>query len=103
MTAPAAAPNPPAEKRGGGFLRWHRRVLAICLGIFALEIGAVLVIFPWRKDWDLNWAPLQSPLLAQIWMSPYFRGVLSGLGLLNLYIGLAELLRQLYAAFGRKK
>lgn len=88
----------PAEKKGK-FVRWHRRVLAICLGIFALEIGAVLLVFPWRRDWDLSWVPLQSPLVAKIWMSSFLRGVLSGLGLLNIYIGLAELLRQLRGAF----
>ena len=93
--------SPPAEK-SRKFLRWHRRVLAICLGLFALEIGAVLLIFPWRKDWDLNWVPLQSPVVAAIWMSPFVRGVLSGLGLLNIYIGLAELLRQLRAAFTKE-
>ena len=92
----------PPEKKSSRFLRWHRRVLGICLGIFALEIGAVLLIFPWRKDWDLNWVPLQSPFLAKLWMSSFARGVLSGLGLLNIYIGLAELYGQIRKAFHRK-
>ena len=84
-------------------MRWHRGVLGICLGIFALEIGAVLLVFPWRRDWDLNWVPLQSAVLAKVWMSSYFRGVLSGLGLLNIYLGLAELLGQARGAFSRRE
>jgi hypothetical protein len=32
-------------------------------------------------------------------MSPYLRGALSGLGLVNLYVGFAELARQLKSLF----
>jgi hypothetical protein len=38
---------------------------------------------------------MQSPKFRAIWMSPYFRGALSGLGLVNIYVGVAELGRQL--------
>lgn len=81
------------------FLKWHQRILGFCFAVFALELGAFLVIFPWLGSWDLNWVPLQSPNLRTIWMNPYFRGGLSGLGMVNLYIGLAELSRQLKSLF----
>jgi hypothetical protein len=32
-------------------------------------------------------------------MSPYFRGALTGLGLVNLYVGFEEFLRQLRSLF----
>jgi hypothetical protein len=35
-------------------------------------------------------------------MSPYFRGALSGLGLLDLWVAVIELFRQLKSMFGKK-
>ena len=87
----------------GGFIRWHRRVLAFCLIIFALELGLFLVIFPWRPEWELNWVPVNMPKLFSLWMNHYFRGAISGLGSLNVWVALAELYRQLKAVFGSRR
>jgi hypothetical protein len=84
-------------------VRWHRRVLGFCLIIFAFELGLFLLVFPWLRSWDLNWVPVHSPKFAELWMSPYFRGALSGLGLLNIYIALAEFARQLKSVFREHK
>lgn len=81
-------------------MKWHRRVLAFGLIIFAFEIGVFLVVFPWLNNWDLSWVPVHSPRFSDIWMSRYFRGALSGLGLLNIYVALAELVTQLKSIFG---
>jgi hypothetical protein len=84
------------------FMTWHRRILGFCLVIFAFEIGIFLLVFPWLDNWDLSWIPLHSPKLSDLWMSHYFRGALSGLGFLNIYVALAELYKQLKQAFGYK-
>ncbi len=76
--------------------------MGFCLVIFAFEIGVFLVVFPWLDNWDLSWIPVHSPRLSNLWMSSYFRGALSGLGLLNIYVALAELFKQLKLAFGHK-
>lgn len=81
-------------------LRWHRRVLGFCLAIFALEVGLFLVVFPWLRTWEQSWIPLHVPSLAPLWMSSYFRGALTGFGLLDLYIAFAELMHQLRQSFG---
>jgi hypothetical protein len=75
-------------------------VLGFCLAIFAAELGLFLLVFPWLRSWDVSWVPLHSPMLSDIWMSRYFRGALSGLGLLNLYVACAESAKQLKAIFG---
>lgn len=98
MTAPLGA-APQTDTR---FLRWHRRLLGLCLIIFAFELGIVLVVFPWRSNWDLNWLPLHSRFLAGIWLNSYFRGAISGLGLLNIYVALVEATHQIAALFSRK-
>lgn len=100
MSAPIQAPSaPPSATQPSRFARWHRRVLGFCVVIFALEIGVFLAIFPWLSNWDQSWIPVHSPRLATLWMSTYFRGALSGLGLLNIYIAGAELLSQLKSIF----
>jgi hypothetical protein len=70
--------------------------------IFALELGLFLLIFPWLSNWDLSWVPVHSARFASVWMSPYFRGALGGLGLLNLFVALAEGARQVKSLFGPK-
>jgi hypothetical protein len=82
-------------------MKWQRRVFGFCLVIFAFELGLFLVVFPWLNNWDLHWVPVHWPGLSDIWMSRYFRGALSGLGLLNIYVAFAELLRQLKSIFGQ--
>ncbi len=77
------------------FARWHRRILGICLVVFSLEVGLVLLIFPWLHNWELNWLPSHSSFLMNIWPNLYFRGALSGLGLLNIYVAVAEAGRQI--------
>jgi|SRR5579884_157591 len=96
MSMPSVAPPPTEPPK---FMRWHRRLLGICLIIFAFEIGLFLVVFPWLRAWDMNWIPVHSQRFAALWMSPYFRGFISGLGLLNIYVALAEAARQLKSLF----
>lgn len=100
MSRPTATSDPPPETKATRFPRWHRRVLGFCLVIFAFELGLFLLVFPWLRSWDLSWVPAHSPKFADIWMSRYFRGALSGLGLLNLYIAITEFVRQLKSIFG---
>jgi len=38
-----------------------------------------------------------------VWMSPFFRGALSGLGIVNMYISLAEIIRVRRPAADRLK
>ena len=74
----------------------RRRIWLILFAIFAFEIGTFLVVFPWMDSWTLNHLPNFFPgheiELQDLWDDPYFRGSLSSLGLLNLYIALREAL-----------
>jgi hypothetical protein len=73
---------------------WQNRLLGICFAIFALEIGLFLAIFPWMDDsWDINYFTTAIPALQNIWGDPYFRGALTGLGLVNIYIACQEVIR----------
>jgi hypothetical protein len=101
---PAPLADPPPESRSEPTaapvetpyrVSWQNRLLGISFAIFAFEIGLFLVIFPWMGDaWDLNY--FQSGLLLRnLWDEPYFRGAVSGVGFLNIYIGLLQVGRLL--------
>jgi hypothetical protein len=98
MSTSASAPPP---VKPGGLLKWHRAILGICLVIFAFELGLFLLVFPWLSSWDSSYIPVHSPQLSDIWTSPYFRGAVSGLGLINIYIAVAEAIKHLKALFSR--
>ena len=68
---------------------WYSKLLSLCFVIFCFEIGVFLVVFPWMEIWEANQVANFAPWLADLWGSPYFRGALSGLGLVNIYISLA--------------
>ena len=85
------------------FMTWHRRVLGFCLVVFALELGLPLIFVPWTRIWEVSLFPIHSTILARVWMSGFFRGALSGLGLLNVYVALAELSKQLSSLFGQDR
>ncbi len=102
MSTPTpTAPAPPPPAKPARFMKWHRRVLGLCFVLFAFELGIILLAVPWRESWSMSWIPLHSPRLSVVWMSPYFRGALSGLGLLNIYVACLELVNQLRSIFGR--
>jgi hypothetical protein len=73
--------------------RRSTRLLRICLAIFTFEIGLFLTIFPWVDIWSLNYFSGWLPALENIWDEPYFRGAITGLGLVNIYLACSEVVR----------
>ena len=73
--------------------RWYHKMSAVLLITFCLEIGLFLLIFPWTEYWDNNYFAALAPQLRQYWDNMYVRGAISGLGVINLYISLAEVFR----------
>lgn len=73
--------------------RWQGRLLTICLAIFSFEVGLFLVIFPWQDSWTLNYFQGISPTIESLWDEPSFRGLVTGLGFVNIYIALLQVIR----------
>jgi hypothetical protein len=51
----------------------------------------ILIVVPWSAFWDHNFFAAAYPALATLFDSAYTRGAISGLGLVTLLGGLAEL------------
>ena len=72
---------------------WSQRLGALLFILFCFEIGMFLLVFPWLAPWRNNWLADIFPWIGGVWESPFFRGALSGLGFVNIYISLGEVFR----------
>lgn len=68
-------------------------MFALVFSLLALVLGVILVYFPWSDFWNWNYLLTRAPALRPLWLNPYVRGAVSGLGMVNLYIALTELAR----------
>jgi hypothetical protein len=65
--------------------------------VFFLEAGFVLIVIPWLAFWDRNYFVEVVPALQAVVTNNYFRGAVSGLGVINLAVGVRELVSLLAA------
>lgn len=65
-----------------------RRLL---LTAFFLEAGAALIVVPWVPFWERNYFLQVMPALVPLVGNHFVRGAVSGLGVLNIVLGVSEL------------
>lgn len=85
-----ATPELAGEVRYTGFELWLHRVTVLLLVFVCAVVGVLLVIMPWRPEWTDNHLLLFSPGLRAVLASGFVRGICSGLGLLDIWIGFWE-------------
>jgi hypothetical protein len=90
------APAPPEQTSGPVAVeppvyRWYHKFSAVVLILLCVEIGLFLLVIPWTEYWDRNYLATLMPAWRRYWMNPYVRGVVSGLGVVNLWLSLAEI------------
>jgi hypothetical protein len=73
--------------------RWYHKMSAVLFITFCIEVGCFLLIFPWTDFWDTNFFSSFIPEWHRYWENMYVRGAISGLGVIDLYISLLEILR----------
>ncbi len=62
---------------------------------FFIEVGLLLIVLPWSSFWERNYFALGWPGIHAVITNNFVRGGVSGLGLVNLAAGFAELVRLL--------
>jgi hypothetical protein len=67
------------------------RLLAVAFILFCFEIGLFLVFVPWSQLWEHNVLLAYSFHLRGLFLNNFVRGAVSGLGLVDLALGLSEL------------
>ena len=71
---------------------WLHRISVFLFVLISAVAGVLLIILPWTPEWTDNYLLLSFPSLRTFVSSGFFRGICSGLGLLDVWIGFWEAL-----------
>ena len=69
---------------------WMHRTSVFLFVLISAVAGVLLIILPWTPEWTDNYLLLSYPGLRLIVANGFFRGICSGLGLLDIWIGFWE-------------
>ena len=72
---------------------WKDRIFLVVFVLFCLEVGIVLTVLPWTAIWTNNSLLMGYPQLRQWVTSNFIRGLISGMGLIDIWMGIAEAVR----------
>lgn len=70
--------------------QWLQRADLFLRVIVRLYVGLILIFLPWTRFWQFNRFFLYYVHVSHLMESGAVRGVVSGLGLLNLWIAISE-------------
>lgn len=93
VISPAPAPPPASPTATPGpqpSTHWLRRADLFLRVMVRLYIGLILIFLPWTRVWAFNRFFLYYAHVALFMESGAVRGLVSGLGLLNLWIAISE-------------
>lgn len=88
----AAPAQEPSETAAGAVAPvWLQRLSLFVLVLFCVYLGVLVMILPWwTRVWDHNQLIQSYPALAAVLHTGAVRGLISGLGLLDIWIGVSE-------------
>src|ERR1035437_3771217 len=70
---------------------WLQRLSLFVLVLFCVYLGVLVAILPWwPRVWDHNLFIQSRPALSAVLHTGAVRGLISGLGLLDIWIGVSE-------------
>jgi hypothetical protein len=83
VSSPASVsrPSPSAARL------WLRRIGVLLFVFLCATLGVMLMIVPWRPEWSDNPLLMPYPTLRAVVASGFIRGLATGLGVLNVWIG----------------
>ena len=89
---PTQAPVPVSlSRRSPSVARlWLRRIGVLLFVFLCATLGVMLMILPWRPEWSDNPLLLPYPTVRAVVASGFARGLSTGLGVLNVWIGFWE-------------
>jgi hypothetical protein len=85
-------PLPQSTGRHSGLQLWLHRISVFLFVLISAVAGVLLIILPWTPEWTDNYLLLSYPSLRTLVANGFFRGLCSGLGLLDIWIGFWEAL-----------
>jgi len=83
-------PPDPRDLRYRGVDLWLHRITVLMFVFVCAVVGVLLVILPWRPEWTDNRLLLTNPGLRAFVSNGFVRGICSGLGILDIWVGFWE-------------
>ncbi len=65
-------------------------ILSLLFVLYCLEMGTLLVLWPWVNAWDRTWSQLPWYTVRQAGLAPLARAVVSGFGAVHLVWGVHD-------------
>jgi len=97
---PGLPPSPAGEEAGSAPASeevvevapiWLQRLSLLVLVLFCVYLGGLVTILPWwSRVWDHNVFLQRHPALSALMHTGAVKGLISGLGLLDIWIGISE-------------
>jgi hypothetical protein len=84
---PGTSTAAPRNPRGQA---WGRRIFMVVLVLFCIELGLALTVLPWLNVWTENSLLAGLPQLKALLGNYFVRGAFTGLGLIDIWIGVWE-------------
>jgi hypothetical protein len=72
------------------FVLWSHRLSLVVLVVFCIELGMFLAILPWIPVWNQNTFLGAYPGMRALVQNNFVRGIATGLGLVDIWIGIWE-------------
>ncbi len=69
---------------------WMQRANMVMKFLICVWIGMILTVLPWTMAWSDNSLILSLPKLRALFTQPFVRGMISGVGLVDIWIGIWE-------------
>ena len=96
---PVAAAAPEAKTSRGSI--WLHRLSLVIFVIFCIELGLLLTVLPWTRIWTGNSLLAAHPSWRALAQDNFVRGVITGIGLVDVWLGIWEAVH--YRDPGKKK
>jgi hypothetical protein len=82
-----------APRPHSSFAIWIDRLGLVIRVVFYIELGMLLAVLPWTRLWTNNSLLMELPRLNGILQLNFTRGVVTGVGLVDIWIGIWEAVR----------
>jgi len=80
----------PPAKQPKPSRRWLQRLWLVVFVLFCLEVGIILTVLPWTRLWTDNSLLISFPSVKEFLNYNFVRGLVSGLGLIDIWMGVVE-------------
>jgi len=82
--------QPAPELQVPRYVIWSHRFSLVVLVVVCIELGMLLAILPWTTVWNQNSFLAIHPGLKSLVQNNFVRGIATGLGLIDIWIGIWE-------------